>query len=74
MVAQYLEDTNIPLYILGSSLFGAQLAAMLGLPRFLRATGMLQAVKFTVSGSNRQIVAEPYVMVGCNAIVAETSW
>ena len=26
------EDTNVPLYILGSSLFGAQLAAMLGLP------------------------------------------
>ena len=26
------EDTNVPLWILGSSLFGAQLAAMLGLP------------------------------------------
>lgn len=25
-------DTNVPLWILGSSLFGAQLAAMLGLP------------------------------------------
>ncbi len=26
------EDTNVPLWILGSSLYGAQLAAMLGLP------------------------------------------
>ena len=26
------QGTNVPLYILGSSLFGAQLAAMLGLP------------------------------------------
>ena len=26
------EDTNVPLWILGSSLFGAQLAGMLGLP------------------------------------------
>ncbi|HEU0163996.1 MAG TPA: MsnO8 family LLM class oxidoreductase, partial [Thermomicrobiales bacterium] len=26
------RDTNVPIYILGSSMFGAQLAAMLGLP------------------------------------------
>nr|CAA9212602.1 hypothetical protein AVDCRST_MAG63-34 [uncultured Armatimonadetes bacterium] len=32
MDATPAKGTNVPLYILGSSLFGAQLAALLGLP------------------------------------------
>lgn len=71
------ENTNVPLWILGSSLFGAQLAGMLGLPyafasHFAPQT-LMQAVslyreKFEPSAQ----LAEPYVMVGCNVLVAET--
>jgi luciferase family oxidoreductase group 1 len=71
------EDTNVPLWILGSSLFGAQLAAMLGLPYAFAShfapQALMQAVsiyreRFEPSGQ----LAKPYVMVGCNAIVADT--
>ena len=71
------EDTNIPLYILGSSLFGAQLAAMLGLPYAFAShfapQALLQAVEiYRERFEPSDQLAEPYVMVGCNAIVAET--
>jgi len=71
------EDTNVPLWILGSSLFGAQLAAMLGLPYAFAShfapQALLQAVeiyreRFKPSAQ----LDRPYVMVGCNAIVADT--
>ena len=71
------EDTNVPLYILGSSLFGAQLAAMLGLPYAFAShfapQALLQAVEIyreRFEPSDR--LAEPYVMIGCNVIVADT--
>ena len=71
------EDTNVPLYILGSSLFGAQLAAMLGLPYAFAShfapQALLQAVEiYRERFEPSDQLAEPYVMVGCNAIVAET--
>lgn len=71
------EDTNVPLWILGSSLFGAQLAAMLGLPYAFAShfapQALMQAVeiyrdRFEPSAQ----LAEPYVMIGCNVVVADT--
>ena len=71
------EDTNVPLWILGSSLFGAQLAAMLGLPYAFASHFAPQALMQAVSVYRERFepsaqLAEPYVMVGCNAIVADT--
>jgi luciferase family oxidoreductase group 1 len=70
-------DTNVPLWILGSSLFGAQLAAMLGLPyafashfapdALMPALEMYRA-KFQPSAQ----LDKPYAMVGVNVIAAET--
>jgi len=69
--------TNVPLWILGSSLYGAQLAAMLGLPyafashfapdALLPALAMYRE-RFEPSKQLR----EPHVMVGANAVVADT--
>ena len=71
------EDTNVPLWILGSSLFGAQLAAMLGLPYAFASHFAPQALLQAVSVYRERFepsaqLAKPYVMVGCNAIVADT--
>ncbi len=68
---------NIPLWILGSSLFGAQLAAALGLP-FAFAShfapgAMMQAIDLYRRGfkSSKQL-ERPYVMLGFNVIAADT--
>ncbi len=70
-------DTNVPLWILGSSLYGAQLAAMLGLPYAFAShfapDALSQALniyraKFEPSASH----ATSYAMAGVNVIVAET--
>ena len=71
------EDTNVPLWILGSSLYGAQLAAMLGLPYAFASHFAPQALLQAVSIYRERFkpsaqLARPYVMVGCNAIVADT--
>jgi luciferase family oxidoreductase group 1 len=71
------ENTNVPLWILGSSLFGAQLAAMLGLPYAFASHFAPQALMQALSVYREQFkpsaqLAKPYVMVGCNAIVADT--
>lgn len=69
--------TRVPLWILGSSLFGAQLAAALGLPYAFAshfAPGdMMQAIalyreRFQSSPQQQ----EPYVMLGFNVCAAET--
>ena len=69
--------TNIPLWILGSSLFGAQLAAMLGLPYAFAShfapAQMMQAIdiyreRFKPSDQ----LQKPYVMLGFNVCAAET--
>lgn len=68
---------EVPLWILGSSTFGAQLAAELGLPyafashfapQQLHAAVQVYRARFKPSPT----LAKPYVMVGVNAIAAET--
>ena len=71
------EGTNVPLWILGSSLYGAQLAAMLGLPYAFASHFAPGALMQAVSIYRQQFkpsaqLAKPHVMVGCNAIVADT--
>ena len=69
--------TNVPIWILGSSLYGAQLAAMLGLPYAFASHfapgALMQALqvyreRFAPSGQ----LERPYAMVGVNVIAAET--
>lgn len=71
------EDTNVPLWILGSSLYGAHLAAMLGLPYAFASHFAPQALIQAVSIYRKKFepsaqLAAPHVMIGCNAVVAET--
>jgi luciferase family oxidoreductase group 1 len=70
-------DTNVPLWILGSSLFGAQLAAMIGLPfafasHFAPAQmdAAIQIYRDTFKPSEQ--LSEPYVMLGFNICAADT--
>lgn len=67
--------TKVPIWILGSSLYGAQLAAMLGLPYAFAShfapQMMMQAIDMYRSSfrpSEQQ--AEPYVMLGYNVCAA----
>lgn len=71
------ENTNVPLWILGSSLFGSQLAAEFGLPYAFAShfapDALMDALhvyraRFKPSAQLRM----PYAMVGCNVICAET--
>ncbi len=71
------EGTNVPLWILGSSLYGAQLAAMLGLPYAFASHFAPQQLIEAVSIYRERFepsaqLTKPYVMVGCNVIVAGT--
>ncbi len=71
------EDTNVPLWILGSSLYGAQLAGMLGLPYAFASHFAPQALMQAISVYRERFepskqLDKPYVMVGCNVIVADT--
>ncbi len=71
------SGTEVPLWILGSSLFGAQLAAELGLPygfashfapQMLDAALKIYRERFKPSKQ----LARPYVLAGLNVIAAET--
>jgi luciferase family oxidoreductase group 1 len=69
--------SNVPIWILGSSLFGAQLAAMLGLPYAFASHfapgALMQALQ--VYRERFQPSAQldrPYAMVGVNVIAADT--
>src|SRR5437762_418750 len=68
---------NVPIWILGSSLFGAQLAAMLGLPfafaSHFAPDALMQALQIyrTTFKPSAQL-ERPYVMVGVNVIAADT--
>ncbi len=69
--------SQIPLWILGSSLFGAQLAAALGLPFAFASHFAPQALAQAVSIYREQFrpseqLQAPYVMLGLNVIAAET--
>jgi luciferase family oxidoreductase group 1 len=70
-------DTHVPLWLLGSSLYSAQLAAQLGLPYAFAShfapDQLLDAIKiyrryFQPSGQ----LEKPYVMVGVMVVCAET--
>ena len=70
--------TNVPLWILGSSLFGAQLAGMLGLPFAFAshfAPAMLeQAIKvYRQHFAPSEQLSQPYLMLGFNVLTADTS-
>ena len=69
--------SNVPVWILGSSLFGAQLAARLGLPYAFAshfAPGELVAALQVYRAEFRPSVHldRPHAMVGINAVVADT--
>ncbi len=68
---------NIPIWILGSSLFGAQLAAALGLPYAFAShfapAQMMQAINvYRTTFRPSPQLNKPYVMLGFNVFVAET--
>lgn len=68
---------NIPVWILGSSLFGAQLAAALGLPYAFAShfapAQMMQAIElYRATFRPSASLAKPYVMLGFNVFAADT--
>ena len=68
------EGTHVPLYILGSSLFGAQVAAALGLPYAFASHFAPAALHDAVALYRREFrpseqLAEPYVIAGVAAII-----
>src|SRR6202140_3426906 len=68
---------SVPIYILGSSTFGAQVAAALGLP-FAFASHFAPAQMFDAIGIYRERfkpsaqLPAPYVMLGVNVVAADT--
>lgn len=71
------QGTNIPLYILGSSLFGAQLAAALGLPYAFASHFAPQMLDEALKIYRRDFkpseqLAEPYVLCGFNIFAADS--
>jgi luciferase family oxidoreductase group 1 len=65
----------VPIWILGSSLFGAQLAAKLGLPyafasHFAPALLMEAIARYRADFRPSEQLGEPYVMLGINVIAA----
>jgi luciferase family oxidoreductase group 1 len=68
---------NVPIYILGSSLFGAQVAAALGLPfafaSHFAPAHLMQAIE-TYRSYYRPSAdhPEPYLILGVNAVAADT--
>lgn len=72
------SGTNVPLWILGSSLFGAQLAAALGLPYGFASHFAPQALHPALRTYREQFkpsdtLSSPYAMVALNVIAAETN-
>ena len=68
---------NVPLWILGSSLFGAQLAAALGLPYAFASHFAPAQMSSAVELYRKQFrpsaqADQPYVMLGLNVFAAET--
>jgi luciferase family oxidoreductase group 1 len=71
------EGLSIPIYILGSSLFGAQLAAALGLPYAFASHFAPQAMMDAIALYRErfepsQQLDRPYVMLGFNVFAADT--
>lgn len=77
VVATPGAGTNVPLWILGSSLFGAQLAAMLGLPfafasHFAPGYMMAAIEMYREHFKPSAQLDAPYVMLGFNVCAADT--
>ena len=71
------QGLNVPIWILGSSLFGAQLAAALGLPYAFAShfapQQMMQAVAlYRANFRPSARLAKPYVMLGFNVFAADS--
>jgi luciferase family oxidoreductase group 1 len=69
--------TNVPLWILGSSTFGARLAAELGLPyafasHFAPASLDAALLTYRTYFKPSSQLSQPYAMVGVNVIAADT--
>jgi luciferase family oxidoreductase group 1 len=72
------KGSNVPLYILGSSLFGAQLAAALGLPYAFASHFAPAALLDAIAVYRKEFrpsaqLGEPYVMAGVNVIAADST-
>jgi luciferase family oxidoreductase group 1 len=72
------KGTDVPLYILGSSLFGASLAAALGLPFAFASHFAPDALEPAVDLYRRDFqpstqLDEPYVIAGVNVVAADTA-
>jgi len=72
------KGSNVPLYILGSSMFGATLAAALGLPYAFASHFAPQLLEPAVAAYRREFkpseqLDAPYVIAGVNVIAADTS-
>ena len=70
-------NSNVPLYILGSSLFGAQLAGILGLPFAFASHFAPDALEKAISIYREEFQAseqldKPYVILGFNVCAANT--
>ena len=68
---------DVPVWILGSSLFGAQLAAMLGLPYAFASHFAPDAMEHAMMVYHREFrpsrqCPQPYVMLAVNVIAAQT--
>lgn len=71
------EGTQVPIYLLGSSTFSAQLAAALGLPYVFAShfapTYLLDALQiYREKFQPQDQIEKPYTMAGVNVLVAET--
>ncbi|GAA3173159.1 LLM class flavin-dependent oxidoreductase [Blastococcus jejuensis] len=70
------KGSDVPLYVLGSSMFGATLAAALGLPYAFASHFAPQLLEPAVAAYRRDFrpsaqLAEPYVIAGVNVIAAD---
>ena len=71
------QGSKVPVWMLGSSLYGAQLAAALGLPYAFAShfapADLTQALAFyRAQFRPSQFLAKPYVMLGLNVVAADT--
>jgi luciferase family oxidoreductase group 1 len=72
------KGSNVPLYVLGSSMFGATLAAALGLPYAFASHFAPQLLEPAVAAYRREFrpseqLDRPYVIAGVNVIAADTT-
>ncbi len=72
------KGTHVPLYILGSSLFGAKLAAVFGLPFAFASHFAPAALQEAVTLYRRDFepsatLERPYVIAGVNVVAADTT-